>query len=53
MAIHGLPATEQEQAQFFADVREGFERASAKAGKIVRDFRIAETSVRLRFAGKR
>ncbi len=52
MAIHGLPATEQEQAQFFADVREGFERASAKAGKIVRDFRIAETSVRLRFAGE-
>ncbi len=51
MANYELPATEQEQAQFFADVREGFEQASARTGEMVRDFRIAGTSVRLRFAG--
>jgi hypothetical protein len=51
MANYGLPATEPEQAQFFSQVREGFETASARTGEIVRDFRVAGTSVRLRFAG--
>jgi len=47
-----LPATEQEQAQFFARLQEGFLAASARTGEIVRDFRLAGTSIRLRFAGK-
>ncbi len=44
-------ATEQEQAQFFEQVQEGFQAAAARTGEIVRDFRLAGTSVRLRFAG--
>jgi hypothetical protein len=47
-----LPATEQEQAQFFARLQEGFLAASARTGEIVRDFRLAGTLVRLRFAGE-
>jgi Glycosyl transferase family 2 len=47
-----LPATEQEQAQFFARLQEGFFSASARTGEIVRDFRLAGTRVRLRFAGE-
>jgi hypothetical protein len=46
-----LPVTEQEQAQFFTRFQEGFLAASARTGEIVRDFRLAGTSVRLRFAG--
>ena len=45
------PATEQEQARFFDQLHEGFQAASARTGEIVRDFRVAGTSVRLRFAG--
>jgi hypothetical protein len=52
MANYGLPATEQDQARFFSSLREGFAAASARTGEIVRDFRIAGTSVRLRFAGE-
>lgn len=52
MATCDSPATEPEQAQFFARLREGFAVASARTGEIVRDFRIAGTSVRLRFAGE-
>jgi hypothetical protein len=52
MANYGLPASEQEQAQFFASLSEGFCAASAKTGEIVRDFRVAGTPVRLRFAGE-
>ena len=33
-------------------LREGFRAASARTGEIVRDFRVAGTSVRLRFAGE-
>ena len=47
-----LPTGEQEQAQFFARLQEGFLAASARTGEIVRDFRLAGTSVRLRFAGE-
>ena len=47
-----LPATEQEQAQFFARLQEGFLSASARTGEIIRDFRLAGTLVRLRFAGE-
>ena len=47
-----LPATEPEQAQFFARLQEGFLKASARTGEIVRDFRLAGTQVRLRFAGE-
>jgi hypothetical protein len=52
MKNDGLPATEQEQARFFDQLCEGFAAASARTGEIVRDFRIAGTSVRLRFAGE-
>src|SRR5450755_2331505 len=52
MAMNGLPATEQQQATFFAQLSEGFQAASARTGVIVRDFRVAGTSVRLRFAGE-
>ncbi len=47
-----LPATEDEQAQFFARLREGYLAASARTGEIVRDFHLAGTLVRLRFAGE-
>jgi hypothetical protein len=47
-----VPATEEEQARFFARVQEGFLAASARTGEIVRDFRLAGTLVRLRFAGE-
>jgi hypothetical protein len=47
-----LPATEHEQAQFFAQLQEGFAAASARTGEIVRDFRVGGTLVRLRFAGE-
>ncbi|HTS51323.1 MAG TPA: hypothetical protein VMH05_25420 [Bryobacteraceae bacterium] len=46
------PATEQEQAEFFDQLCEGFREAAARTGEIVRDFRVAGTSVRLRFAGQ-
>lgn len=46
------PATEQEQARFFEGLQEGFQAASARTGEIVRDFCVAGTSVRLRFAGE-
>jgi hypothetical protein len=52
MAIDGLPATEQQQAQFLDCVREGFAAASARTGEIVRDFHLADTWIRLRFAGE-
>jgi hypothetical protein len=52
MKNDGLPATEQEQARFFAQLREGFAAASARTGEIIRDFRIAGTFFRLRFAGE-
>jgi hypothetical protein len=52
MPTIGLPASEQEQEQFFARLREGFAAASARTGEIVRDFRVAGTSVRLHFAGE-
>src|SRR5688572_1092194 len=45
-------ATEEEQQKFFVQVLEGFLAASARTGEIVRNFRVAGTSVRLRFAGK-
>jgi len=45
------PATEPEQAEFFERLCEGFQAASARSGEVVRDFRVAGTSVRLRFAG--
>jgi len=48
----GLPATEQEQAEFFLRLRDGFELASARSGELARDFCVAGTSVRLRFAGQ-
>jgi hypothetical protein len=48
----GLPATEQEQARFFATLQDGFALAAARTGELVRDFRVAGTSVRLRFAGE-
>ncbi len=48
----GLPATEQEQAEFFLWLRDGFELASARSGELARDFCMAGTSVRLRFAGE-
>ena len=48
----GLPATEQEQADFFLRLRDGFELASARSGELARDFCVAGTSVRLRFAGE-
>src|SRR5277367_6451220 len=51
MPPYGLPATEPVQAQFFTQLREGFADASARTGEIIRDFRVAGTSVRLRFAG--
>ena len=51
MLSPGLAATEQEQAEFFLRLREGFELASARSGELARDFLVAETSVRLRFAG--
>jgi len=44
-------ATEEEQARFFDQLHEGFRAAAATTGEIVRDFRVAGTSVRLRFAG--
>jgi hypothetical protein len=47
-----LPATEQEQARFFDRLQEGFLAASARTGEIVRDFQLAGTLVRLRFAGE-
>lgn len=46
-----LPATEQEQARFLDQLDEGFQAASARMGEVVRDFRVAGTRVRLRFAG--
>ncbi len=46
-----LPATEQEQAEFFEQLCQGFQAASARSGEVTRDFRVAGTSVRLRFAG--
>jgi len=52
MATDSLPATEQEQAQFFDQLCQGFQAASARAGEITRDFRVAGTRVRLRFAGE-
>lgn len=52
MAMNSLPATEQQQATFFAQLSEGFQTASARTGTIVRDFRVAGTSVRLHFAGE-
>lgn len=51
MAADLLPATEQKQAEFFDQVYAGFRAASEHTGEIVRDFRLAGTSVRLRFAG--
>jgi hypothetical protein len=47
-----LAATEQQQAEFFAHLEQGFQAASARTGEIVRDFRLAGTCVRLRFAGE-
>ena len=44
-------ATEQEQAQFFDQLLGGFLAASARTGEIVHEYRLAGTSVRLRFAG--
>jgi hypothetical protein len=44
-------ATEEEQALFFEQLHQGFQTASARTGETVRDFRVAGTSVRLRFAG--
>jgi hypothetical protein len=52
MATDLLPATEKEQAHFFVQLQEGFRAASGRTGEIVRDFRVAGTSVRLRFAGE-
>jgi Glycosyl transferase family 2 len=48
----GLAATETEQKHFFERLREGYQVASERTGEIVRDFRVAGTSVRLRFAGE-
>ena len=47
-----MPATEEEQAQFFTRLQEGYLAASARTGEIVRDFHLAGTSIRLRFAGE-
>jgi hypothetical protein len=52
MPSYGLQATEQQQAQLFEGVRERYALASARVGEIVRDYRVAGTSVRLRFAGE-
>lgn len=46
-----LPAPEQEQAEFFEQLCQGFLAACARSGEVARDFRVAGTSVRLRFAG--
>jgi len=51
-AMDGTRATEQEQARFFTQLQEGYATASARTGEVVRDFRVAGTSVRLRFAGE-
>jgi hypothetical protein len=51
MDQYGTSATEEQQAQFFYRLRDGFRAACARTGEIVRDFRVAGTSVRLRFAG--
>jgi len=52
MATPGLASTELEQQRFFEGVREGYRSAAARAGETVRDFRVAGTFVRLRFAGE-
>ena len=52
MAAGPSPATEQEQARFCAQLQEGFLAACRRTGEIVRDFRVAGTLVRLRFAGE-
>lgn len=52
MATDHLPATEQKQADFFDQVYARFRAASERTGEIGRDFRLAGTSVRLRFAGE-
>lgn len=44
-------ATEQEQAEFFARIQEGFLAAAARTGEIVYDVRLAGTLIRLYFAG--
>jgi len=46
------PATEWEQAEYFDQLCEGFRKAATRTGEVVRDFRVAGTSVRLRFAGQ-
>ncbi len=51
MANPGAQSSEQDQARFFTQLREKFAAATERTGEIVRDFRIAGTSVRLRFAG--
>lgn len=48
----GLSATEEEQARFFDQLIEGFQAATARTGEVVRDFRLAGISIRLRFAGE-
>lgn len=52
MAADLVAATEQEQAQFFARVHAGYQAACERTGEVVRDFRLAGTLVRLRFAGE-
>lgn len=52
LVTRGLqPASEVEQARFFNQFEEGFALARARVGETVRDFRVAGTSIRLRFAG--
>ena len=51
MANLGEQASEQDQARFFTQLSEKFAEAVPRTGEIIRDFRIAGTSVRLRFAG--
>ncbi|QOY87560.1 hypothetical protein [Paludibaculum fermentans] len=43
---------ERDQALFFEQLEEGFHRAAARCGEVVRDFRVAGTAVRIRFAGE-
>ncbi len=51
MANLGAQASEQDQARFFTQLSEKFAAATERTGEIIRDFRIAGTPVRLRFAG--
>jgi hypothetical protein len=51
MPYTGLPASEAEQQRFFERMREGFAAAVARAGELVFDLSLAETLIRLRFAG--